>query len=102
MARTVVWSVPALEDLEAIAEFIGRDSESYAKALVEEVWAAAISLGEFAERGRVVPEIGDASCRELFVRKYRLIYDIIGGEVVILTVVHGARDLPKHLGERSH
>jgi plasmid stabilization system protein ParE len=32
MARQVIWSEPAWEDLEAAAEYIGRDSESYAAA----------------------------------------------------------------------
>ena len=74
MARQVVWSDPAWEDLEAAAEYIGRDSESYAVAFVQNVKDAAASLVHFAERGQVVPEISDESIRELLVRPYRLIY----------------------------
>ena len=33
MAREVVWTDPAWEDLEAAAEYIARDSEYYAAAL---------------------------------------------------------------------
>ena len=36
MAREVVWTDPAWEDLEAAAEYIARDSEHYAAAFVQE------------------------------------------------------------------
>jgi plasmid stabilization system protein ParE len=68
MTREVVSSDPAWEDLEAAAEYIAaRDSEAYAAAFVEETKAAATSLSEMAERGQIVPEIGDTSFRECLV-----------------------------------
>ncbi|MBM3221531.1 MAG: type II toxin-antitoxin system RelE/ParE family toxin [Candidatus Rokubacteria bacterium] len=91
MAREVVWSDPAWEDLEAAAEYIARDSEGYAAAFVEEIKAAATSLSEMAERGQIVPEIGDPSIRELLVRPYRLIYQLTDRQVRILAIIHGAR-----------
>ena len=91
MAREVVWTDPAWEDLEAAAEYIARDSEAYAAAFVEEIKAAATSLSEMAERGQIVPEIGDASIRELLVRPYRLVYQLTERQVRILAVIHGAR-----------
>lgn len=90
MARQVIWSGPAWEDLEAAAQYIGRDSEPYAAAFVQNVKDAAGSLAHFAERGQVVPEISDESIRELLVRPYRLIYRIAEDRVFILTLVHGA------------
>jgi len=54
VAREVVWTEPAWEDLEAAAEDIARDSEYYAAAFVREVREAAESLSEFAERGQIV------------------------------------------------
>ena len=53
MARQVIWSDPAWEDLAAAAEYIGRDSESYAAAFVQNVKEAAASLAHFSERGQV-------------------------------------------------
>jgi len=90
MARQVIWSDPAWEDVEAAAQYIGRDSESYAAAFVQNAKDAAGSLAHFAERGQVVPEISDESIRELLVRPYRLIYRISADQVLILTLVHGA------------
>ena len=91
MAREVVWTDPAWEDLEAAAEYIARDSEAYAAAFVEEIKAAAASLSEMAERGQIVPEIRDASIRELLVRPYRLVYQLHERQVRILAIIHGAR-----------
>ena len=51
MAREVVWTDPVWDDPEAAAEYIARDSESYAVTLVQEVHAAAVSRADFAERG---------------------------------------------------
>jgi plasmid stabilization system protein ParE len=62
MAREVVWTDPAWEDLEAAAEFIARDSEAYAAAFVQEMKAAATSLSEMAERGQIVPEMVTLRC----------------------------------------
>lgn len=90
MARLVVWTEPAWEDLESVAEYIARDSAAYAAAFVSELREAAASLAEFAERGQVVPEFGDESIRELLVNPYRLVYRISSGQVTVLTIVHGA------------
>ena len=76
MARTVRWTETAAQDLEEAAAFIGRDSRFYAAALVRETRVAARSLRTFAERGRVVPEIDVPDIREIFIRSYRLIYQV--------------------------
>ena len=91
MAREVVWTEPAWEDLEAAAEYIARDSSYYAAAFVREVREAAESLSEFAERGQIVPEFHDPSIRELLVRPYRLVYRLSSLQVTIVAVIHGAR-----------
>lgn len=59
MARRVGWSEAALEDLDAIAGYIARDSVRYANAFVREAFAAAQTLTEFVNRSWVVPEFGD-------------------------------------------
>lgn len=91
MAREVVWADTASDDLEAIAEYVARDSEAYATALVQEIVEAARSLAEFAHRGQVVPEVRREDVRELLVYPYRLVYRIEGQVVLVLAVIHGAR-----------
>jgi len=43
----------------------------------------------------MVPEIGSPAIREIFVHRYRLIYEVSGSEVAILAFLHGARDFAK-------
>jgi plasmid stabilization system protein ParE len=82
------------EDLESSAEYIARDSARYAGAFVREVRAAAMSLRKMALRGPVVPELNDPAIRELLVRNHRLIYKVEPKRVVLLALIHGARDFP--------
>ncbi len=100
MARKIIWSYEAIDDLEALAEYIARDSAFYAAAFVREIRDASRSLSEFSERGRIVPEFANPKIRELFVREYRLIYSAEGSRVVILGLIHGRRDL-KRLWEKE-
>lgn len=48
-----------------------------------------------SERGRVVPELAHPAIREIFVGKYRLIYEVGSSRVEILAFIHGARDFGK-------
>lgn len=93
MARKVKWTEAAWSDLEEAADYIARDSSHYAAAFVRETQDATRSLAQLAERGRVVPEFDDPSIRELFVRSYRLIYQMTERIVYIIGFVHGARNL---------
>ena len=93
MARKVKWTEAAWSDLEEAADYIARDSPHYATAFVRETRDATRSLAYLAERGRVVPEFDDTSIRELFVRSYRLIYQVTEQVVYIIGFVHGARNL---------
>lgn len=93
MARKVIWAESAWRDLGEVADYIAKDSPHYAAAFVREARDAARSLANLAERGRTVTEFNDPSIRELFVRSYRLIYQITEQTVNIVGFIHGARDL---------
>lgn len=93
MVRAVRWTEASAMDLVEAAEFISRDSPSYARNLVRDARAAAGSLRDLAERGHVVPESGDPTIREILVDRYRLLYRVEESNVFVLAFVHGARDL---------
>jgi toxin ParE1/3/4 len=87
------WSLIAVDNLQAVAEYIERDSPLYAAAFVQRVFDAAAALKAFPNMGRIVPEYEDASLRELLFHGYRIVYGIDGDSVRILLVLHAARDL---------
>jgi toxin ParE1/3/4 len=91
MDLEVRWSPEATEDLEAIAEYIARDSEYYARAVVTQTLSASRNIGEFPQLGRIVPEMGDENVRERFIYSYRLIYRIEPKRILIVAVIHGKR-----------
>jgi toxin ParE1/3/4 len=94
----VRWTPQAADDLDAIAEFITADSAHFAGLFVMDVLQAVERLADFPELGRVVPEAGERTIRELILGNYRIIYRLRGEIAQILTVHHGARLLdPKKL-----
>lgn len=91
MDLKVVWSPEAIEDVESIAEYIGRDSEFYAGAVATKIIQMARSIESFPWMGRVVPELEEEKIRERFVYSYRVVYQVQATRILIVAVIHGAR-----------
>lgn len=89
----VVWTEPAVEDLEGIKQYIQRDSAFYAARVVERVIDRVERLAGLPRCGRVVPEAGREDIREVYCYDYRVIYRVKDDRITVLTVVHGSRDL---------
>jgi toxin ParE1/3/4 len=100
VARKVVWSEPAVEDLEAAVEFIAKDSPSYAANLAQLAVDAAESLVRFPNRGHKVPDAKLSRFRELIIGSYRVIYLVEAERVLIVAVLHGHRALRRALRGR--
>jgi toxin ParE1/3/4 len=83
MAYQVGWSPEAVEDVEEIAGYIGKDSPQYAQAVADRLVAYSRRLNDSPLRGRVVPELNDPS--------YRMIYRVEDSGVLIIAVIHGKR-----------
>lgn len=101
MAREIIWSPLALDDLRGIASYISRDSKVYAEAVVHRIMEATDSLAVFPYIGRKVPELKDGQLRELIVQNYRLIYRVEQERISIAAVIHGARLLRNAIRERG-
>ena len=93
MAREVKWAEIAWKDLEEAADCIAKDSPYYAASFIKNARDAARALQNLADRGRIVPEFNNSSIRELFVRNYRMIYQVTKDIIYIIGFIHGARDL---------
>lgn len=98
--QIVVWSPEALEDVDAIAAYIARDSVFYAASVVEKMLATAASLNHFPQTGRVVPELNQPDLRERFIYSYRLIYRIEPQRILVTAVIHGKRLLEDATADR--
>ena len=87
----VVWTRQAILDVEAIRNYISRDSQRYATVVVDQIVTAVDRLERFPRSGRRVPERPGAELRELLCASYRIVYRVSGGLVEVVTVFHGAR-----------
>lgn len=100
MAHQVGWHPQAYDELSAIAEYISRDSEAYARGVITRIIEAADNAALFPGMGRRVPEWDDDAVREMIIGNYRLIYRVLEERILVLTVIHGARLLPDDLHDR--
>lgn len=85
----------ALSDLEAIAAYIVESSPGAAGHVINEIERVCRKLGELPGMGRI-SEVPPARKLTVPPWRYKIIYqmDEEAGEVIILRVYHGARDLP--------
>ena len=93
----VEWTLPAVDDLEAIHEYIGKDSEFYANSFIEKILKTVDILVKFPEIGRKVPEANNPNIRELIFQNYRIIYRIVNDIVQVIGVIRGSRDMTKSI-----
>ena len=88
----VTWAPSALDDIDSIAAYIAKDSVDRAALFVTRLIEATDRLQDLPFSGRVIPEIGSESCREIICGAYRIMYRTENNDVWITGVVHGARD----------
>jgi len=91
MAAGLIWSLEALDDIDAIADYISRDSPYHAQGVVEAILALEDSILTHPKAGRIVPELNDTQVRERFIYSYRVLYEICEQHIEVLAVIHGKR-----------
>ena len=94
----------AEEDIFSIYKYVAmNDSVQKAEVLLINIEEKIASLSELANRGHTPPElerIGIYEYREIHLKPYRIIYQIIESDVYIHCVLDGRRDLEDLLLER--
>jgi len=95
----IIWTEPALSDLNEIAEYIALDNIAAAKGLVKKVFVKVERLKLFPESGRVPPELKRSRYREVIVGPCRIFYRLDKNKIYILYVMRGERKLRKYLIE---
>jgi toxin ParE1/3/4 len=93
----VVVRAKADADLDSIFDWISKDSRRAAAEMIRHIRTRVRRLGEreFTYTGR--PGL-DPGTRELVVYPYIVVYEVHEdrGEIVVLAIVHGARDREEH------
>ncbi|MDX2427899.1 MAG: type II toxin-antitoxin system RelE/ParE family toxin [Xanthomonadales bacterium] len=87
------WSPLAIYRLSEAAKYIALDNPVAAERWVNKIFDQVEKLSEFPERGRVVPEVGDKTIREIISGNHRIIYRLKDREISILTLRHVKQEL---------
>jgi toxin ParE1/3/4 len=93
----VHWTENAMGHLVNIYEYIGLNSPTYAKRMVDKITRRSEQIADQPYSGRKVPEYDAEDIRELIEKPYRIIYRVKQGQIDVLAVIHGARLLPNEL-----
>lgn len=93
----IIWTNPALEDLNDIAEYIALSNLQSAKKLVAKIFDKIERLEAFPESGKKPIELTNLNYRAVVVNPCRIFYKIDNDKVYILHVMRQERDLRKFL-----
>jgi toxin ParE1/3/4 len=82
----LIWTEPALSDLDAIADYIALDNPEAARRVVARVFHHVEQLAEFPESGSIPQEFRDSRYRQIVEPPCRVLYRYDGERVFILYV----------------
>lgn len=88
MAR-LIWADPALDDLEAIAEYIALDKPDAARRYMQSVFQAVERLLVFPNSGSIPSEIPHLPYRQIVVPPCRIFCRVNGEDIFIVYVMRG-------------
>jgi plasmid stabilization system protein ParE len=85
----MIWSEPALRDLDAIADYIALDKPDAARGLVARVFEKVDSLRRFPRLGSCPPELPGMPYRQLIIPPCRIFYRTERRKILIVHVMRG-------------
>ena len=104
MRYEVLLTDGAERDLEEIYDYIAEfDTQASADYVLDKLLAVTESLATFPERGSNPKEllaVGIREYRQTFFKPYRVIYRVIGKQVIIYLIADGRRNMQSLLGRR--
>ena len=91
----IVWTEPALTDLDAIADYIALENPVAAAELVKRIFGHVEQLADHPDSGSRPPELKRSRCRQIVESPCRVFYRHDGHKVFILHVMRTERLLRK-------
>lgn len=93
----IIWTEPALEQLDEIANYIALDKPSAATQLVKRIFKAVDRLAHFPASGREPPELPNSVYHEVVCSPCRIFYRYEADKVLNLHVMREERQLRLYL-----
>ncbi len=85
----LIWTEPALSDLDAVADYIALDKPTAAKAFVQMVFSHVEQLQTHPEIGSRVRELPSSPYRQIVEPPCRIFYRFNGQKIFVLHVMRG-------------
>jgi toxin ParE1/3/4 len=96
----IVWTEPALLEINEIAEYIALDKLDAAQELVRNIFSRIEKLKDFPKSGRKPPELPNRTrYREVTVGPCRIFYREEKSKILIIYVMRSERTLRKYILE---
>ena len=87
----ILWTDAALNQLEAIRDYLAQTSSEYAQRIVERLVNRSEQIAAFPRSGRMVPEYEIDEVRQVIEASYRIIYLIKEEQIEVLAIIHTSR-----------
>jgi toxin ParE1/3/4 len=91
----IIWTEPALHDLDAIADYIALDDPQAARGLVQRVFQHVDQLAQHPQSGSRPPEMRTSRYRQIIEPPCRVFYRYDGGKIFVIYVMRGEMRLRK-------
>jgi toxin ParE1/3/4 len=95
MPGRILRTSEALRDLDEIWDYIAHDSVTSADKLLDDLQSRFELLAANPELGELQSQLSDGSYRRFCFRKYVIYYRPLADGIVLVRVLHGARDHEK-------
>ena len=100
MAR-VIWTPEVFRNLDSIGDYMLEVAPAFAGPLLQRLYDAVAPLEDYPRLGRAVPGFDRDDLRELIIDNYRIVYEIKGEAVWLVTIRHGSMNLEAWLRGRG-
>jgi toxin ParE1/3/4 len=100
----VIWTKPALNDLDEIITYIATDSVDITISQYERIKEASKDIGNFPKQSRIIPELQNENLtkfREIIIKPWRMMYRIEDNRILILAIIDGRRNIEEILMKRQ-
>ena len=88
----VIWTQRATQEITSIAEYLEQYSTLYASSIVKKLYGKVGVLKQFPKLGRIIPEMQEEKYRELIEGNYRIMYEMLDDEMILIQrVMHTSR-----------
>jgi toxin ParE1/3/4 len=88
----VIWTQRATQEIAIIAEYLEQYSTLYASSIIKKLYGKVSVLKQFPKLGRIIPEMQEEKYRELIEGNYRIMYEMLDDEMILIQrVMHTSR-----------